>query len=141
MLASTNTTGRRLTFRTLMVELAHRIGDHHLPVYAGAADIHAFLGADAVHHELIAQVVRQVYKANRCGHLDAAVTSRPTFAVLGRIRGRLSQCVQSDIDQVNLLDMLGWATREIFANHELLPGSFADEPVKKRASVHQLIPG
>ena len=138
---SSNAGSLPLTFRVLMTELANRVGDHHIPVNPGAPDIHAFLGADAVHHELVAQIVRQIYKANRCGHLDAAVSSRPTFAVLGRIRGRLSQCGQSDIDQVNLLDTLGWAVREMFANRERIPSGVTDEPIKKRASIHQLNTG
>ncbi|MDH3637710.1 MAG: hypothetical protein OES09_04525 [Gammaproteobacteria bacterium] len=130
-----------VTFRTLLVELAHRVGDHHIPVNTGANDIHEFVGVDAVHHELVNQIVRQIYKANRCGHLDAEVSHKPTFAVLGRIRGQLSQCRQSDIDQVNLLDALGWAVREIFANHELIPNTVTDEPLESRASIHQINPG
>lgn len=132
---------RPLTFRALMVEIAHRVGDHHIPVYSGAADIHSFVGTDAVHHDLVVQIIRQIYKANRCGHLDAAVASRPTFAVLGRIRGHLSQCGQSDIDQVNLLDTLGWVVREIFTDHELIASGFTEEPTQETASIHQFNTG
>ncbi len=138
---SRTTVESAVTFRTLLVEFAHRVGDHHIPVHPGAKDIHEFVGADAVHHELVTSVVRRIYKANRCGHLDAEVSAKPTFATLGQIRAQLSRCRESDIDQVNLLDALGWAAREIFTDADYRPMTLADDALKKPASVHRLYAG
>lgn len=130
----------QLTFRQLIVQLAHCIGLHQIPVQAQASDIHNFLGADAVHDALIKRVTQNVYRANCCGHLDAAVSPRATFAALGRIRGELSQCRRADIDQVNLLDTIGWVVRDVFANHHLIPAhdtatELADPQIPKRGQV------
>jgi hypothetical protein len=55
-----------------------------------------------------------IYRRNGCGHLDARVQPAPTFAALGEIRWRLSRCSDTDIDQINLLDEVGWSLRQIF---------------------------
>jgi hypothetical protein len=62
---------------------------------------------------LVHDLVRAVYKANRCGHLDAPVYAAETFNALGNLRARLSQSGRADVDQINLIDDIGWTVREL----------------------------
>lgn len=102
---------RQPRFRALVMQLAEHVGRQHIPVNEDAENIHDLLGADAVHHELIKRVVRKVYKANHCGHLDSVIDPEPTFTVLGEIRRELTSSQFSDIDQINLIDAIGEAVR------------------------------
>ncbi len=102
-----------VTFRNLIRHLADAIGRHHIPVRTRAPDIHEFIGPESIHHELVTDLVRAIYKANRCGHLDAPVHAAETFNALGNLRARLSQSGRTDIDQINLIDDIGWTVREL----------------------------
>ena len=112
--SSRDQSARNTGFRDLVLYLADRIGRQHIPAQDDAADIHHLLSADAVHHELIKNTVRLIYRSNHCGHLDAPVTQDKTFKVLGAIRKELAGSQFTDIDQINLLESVGDACRQWF---------------------------
>jgi len=95
-----------MTFRELVCWLAERIGHHQIPVRDTASDIHGFLGPEGVHHDLIKRTVRSLYRANRCGHLDARVQAGPSMEVLHTLRHELRGGGVADVDQVALADQL-----------------------------------
>ena len=95
-----------MTFRELIAQLADRVGRQHIPVQDSAHDIHHFLGHDGVHHDLIKLAVRKIYKANRCGHLDARVEWRPSIKAVIALRNTLIQSDDADVEQVQLFDEL-----------------------------------
>jgi len=118
---------RRIEYRTLMIRLAEFVGHHHLPIKADAADINDILDGDPVHNELAREVVRSIYRSTRCSHLDAEVRAETVFNSLGSIRGRLLADGETDIDQMNLLENLGWAARALFALAEPSADDFNDD--------------
>jgi len=97
-----------------MLELADRIGRQHFAVQDDAYEISDILRPDAVHTQLMTRIVRDVYRANRCGHLDAPISSTETFAALGKIRGDMTRLSGTDIDQLNLLEDIGSQLSDIF---------------------------
>ena len=101
-------------FRGLVTWWADRLGRHQVPLADDTDDINDLLGPDAVHHDLIQKVVRSVYRANNCGHLDACILLEETFTALGQVRVALIDSAQADVDQINLLDNIGWQTRQYF---------------------------
>ncbi|MDJ0956313.1 MAG: hypothetical protein QNI91_05640 [Arenicellales bacterium] len=101
-------------FRELVTWWADRLGRHQVPLIDNTDNINDFLGPDAVHHDLIQNVVRSVYRANNCGHLDACILLEETFTALGQVRVALIDSAQADVDQINLLDNIGWQTRQYF---------------------------
>lgn len=103
-----------VSFRALVAWWAESLGRHHIPLREHSNDINNLLAPDAVHHELIQAVVRKVYCANKCGHLGAGVSLEDTFTALGQMRLNLLRCGRADIDQINLLDDIGWHTRQYF---------------------------
>ena len=110
-------------FRSLIAWWSERLGEHHVPLRRRTDSIHDLLDHDAVHHDLIKAIVRRVYRENRCGHLDAPVSLAATFTALGSIRCQLISEDSADIDQVDLMDSIGWHTRQYFAWLESLPES------------------
>lgn len=115
----------RIQYRALMTRLAELVGHHQLPIKPDAADINDILDGDPVHCELVREVVRSIYRSGCCSHLDAEVRAETVFNSLGGIRGRLLADGDTDIDQINLLENLGWASRVLFA-----PAPAADEDDK-----------
>ncbi len=111
------------TFRQLLLRLTERIGYHQIPVRGDACEIADFLEPGAVHHELVKQVVQAIYRANRCGHLDAAVGLTRTFEALGALRGDIIRSGRGDIDQLDLLEKIGAQVAEVFGTHELETGT------------------
>lgn len=123
---------QRIQYRALMTRLAELVGHHQLPIKPDAADINEILEGDAVHYELVREVVRAIYRSSRCSHLDAEVRAETVFNSLGGIRGRLIAAGDTDIDQVNLIEDLGWASRAVFAPAP--PRKTTGRPVPKPAS-------
>lgn len=114
-----------MKFRDLMLRLADQIGRHHLPVVDDAHEIGEFLGDDAIHHELVKRVVRSVYRANRCGHLNAQISANPTFDAIGKIRGELFRSNETDIEAIRLMDQIGDLVSQSFMQAE---SKIADRP-------------
>ncbi|MBS1270216.1 MAG: hypothetical protein MAG794_01171 [Gammaproteobacteria bacterium] len=106
---------RRIEYRQLMTRLAEAVGRHQLPVKTDATDINDILDGDPVHYGLVHEVVRAIYRSGRCHTLDAEVRAETVFNSLGGVRGRLLAERETDIDQINLLEELGWASRVLFA--------------------------
>lgn len=105
-----------MTFRELIRFLADRVGHHHIPMRDDADDISELLGADGIHHELVHGIVRSIYRANRCGYLDAQVDTFATFSALGEIRGDILRSPKTDIDQVNFINRLDTAVASVFVS-------------------------
>jgi hypothetical protein len=106
---------RRIEYRVLMTGLAEFVGHHQLPIRPDASDINDILDGEPIHCELVREVVRAIYRSGRCGNLDAEVRAETVFNSLGGIRGRLIDDGDTDVDQINLLEDLGWASRALFA--------------------------
>lgn len=101
-------------FKSLVIRLADRVGHHHIPVNNEAQEIADFVGADAVHCELVPKLIRAIYKANKCGYLGAPVSAEATFDALGKIHGELLRSRHTDLDQLRLLQQLGEHTAQYF---------------------------
>jgi len=119
----------RVSFRRFVVYLADRIGRHHIPVREDVCDIHDLLAADAVHSELIKRLIRDIYRENGCGHLDAAITAPATFNALGRTHREMSMCRFTDIDQIALINAIGTAARDLFEHAVLRHSADREQPV------------
>jgi len=101
-------------FRNLLLQLADAVGRHQLPLDEQAHEIRDFLRPDAVHHEIVKRLVLEIYRANRCGHLNAAVAYEDTITPLIALRRELRHSLHSDVDQVRLVDVLCEETERLF---------------------------
>lgn len=94
-------------FRETLIELSRSLGPHHLPLDHEASDINSFLQADSTHHSLVKRAVIDIYRANRCNHLDSTIDTAKTFDALGKIYTELDSTPETDVDQIDLLEKLG----------------------------------
>lgn len=106
---------RRIEYRALMTRLSEIVGRHQLPIRSDAADINDILDSDPVHYDLVHDIVRSIYRSGRCSHLDSEVRAETVFNTLGGVRGRLLADRDTDVDQINFLEELGWASWALFA--------------------------
>lgn len=95
-----------MTFRQFIQNLADKIGMHQIPVVASASEIRYFLAEDGVHHQFVTALVREIYKFNSCGHLDATIDHLKTTSLLGKMRANLLSQVDADICKVRLMNQL-----------------------------------
>jgi hypothetical protein len=95
-----------MTFRQFIQLLSEKIGLHQIPVVSNANEIRYFIAEDAVHHQLVTTLVRDIYKINNCGHLDALIDAEKTITLLGTIRATLLAKEDADICRVRLMNQL-----------------------------------
>jgi hypothetical protein len=111
-----------MTFRQYMQLLAHRIGQHQLPIVENAADIHSFLEPDALHHDLVKPLVRQIYRGSRCGHLDAPLDRQLTLRLVTQARSELLGQDDTDICRLRCIDHWLEESLELLSDgHETRP--------------------
>lgn len=103
-----------LTFREFFALCSERMGTHLLPVRTNAHDIVAFVAPDGVHYPLDRRLARHIYRANRCGHLDAEICPHTTFSALGRFLAELARLPHTDIEQVALVEAVGEQLRALW---------------------------
>ncbi len=103
----------------------------------------ALISSEAVHYELVKKIFRDIYRANRCYHLNATVDCHKTFDVLGKIHAELVDSEKTDVDQIGLLQNIGEATRKFFEAHNSCPSNQTSEsnnsPVTPLGTVVSLI--
>lgn len=104
-----------MTFRQYIHHLAKNIGLHQIPVVLDATEIRYFLAEDAVHHEFVTTLVRNIYKKNLCGHLDAAIGNKKTLSLLGKVRADLLAENNSDICKIRLMNQFCEISSEILS--------------------------
>jgi hypothetical protein len=95
-----------MTFRQYIHLLAESIGLHQIPVRGDAKEIRSFLAEDAIHHHLVKSLIRDIYRKNSCGHLDARIDRTKTMNVLGNMRAALLAEDNADICKVGLMNQL-----------------------------------
>lgn len=79
---------------------------HQIPVMANANEIRYFLSEDAVHHQFVTTLVREIYKINHCGHLDATIDQFKTLSFLGKLHADMLAKNEADICRVRLMSQL-----------------------------------
>lgn len=95
-----------MTFRQFIQLLSEKIGLHQIPVVPNANEIRYFIAEDAVHHQLVTTLVRDIYRKNNCGHLDAVIDSEKTMTLLAMMRATLLAKEDADICRVRLMNQL-----------------------------------
>lgn len=102
-----------MTFREYIHLLAESIGLHQVPVIELATEIRYFLAEDAVHHKFVTCLVRDIYKKNSCGHLDATIEPATTLSFLHITRTRLLADDGVDICKIRLINQICGASTMI----------------------------
>lgn len=104
-----------MTFRELAIWLENRLGTCHLLVNRDAKEPADLLLATGLHDKLLKELLRAVYKANRCYHIRAGLSAENTLAALQPLREKVLEEPATDLHTVRLLDAIDLAVRAAFA--------------------------
>ncbi|ANX04357.1 hypothetical protein [Immundisolibacter cernigliae] len=103
-----------MTFRELAIWLENQLGTCHLLVNRAAKEPADLLLATGLHDRLLNELMRAVYKSNRCYHIRAAIQAGPTLAALQPVRERILDQPTTDLSTVRFLDAVDSAVRAAF---------------------------
>lgn len=103
-----------MTFRQLIEHLEIRLGYHQMPVDAHAEGPQNLFENCPLHDDLTKQLVRGIYKRNRCQRLGDPVYQDKTESVLTEIRNCVRQEKRTDIDRHNFIEDYCQAVHEFF---------------------------
>ncbi len=120
-------------YRNLAITLSETVGQHQISVERNAMHPDSLISSEAVHYELVKKIFRDIYRANRCYHLNAPIDCHITFDVLGKIHADLLDSDKADIDQIGLIRLIGEVTRSFFEKHDVCP--VKSEPEAQKTSV------
>lgn len=95
-----------MTYRELMRYLERRLGYHQVPLNPAASGMKDLFESSPVHPELMTELARAIYTANRCRRLDDRVERLATLEALGPIRLKRLRAVSTDVDTHGLLEAL-----------------------------------
>lgn len=104
-----------MTFRELAIWLEHRLGTCHLLVNRDAKEPADLLLATGLHDRLLRELLKAVYKANRCYHIRARLSAVNTLSALQPLREKVLDEPATDLHTVRLLDAIDQAVRAAFA--------------------------
>ena len=104
-----------MTFRELAIWLENHLGTCHLLVNRDAKEPADLLLATGLHDRLLKELLRAVYKANRCYHIRARLSAETTLAALQPLREKVLEQAATDLHTVRLLDAVDLAVRAAFA--------------------------
>ncbi len=103
-----------MTFRELAIWLEIQLGTCHLLVNRTAKEPADLLLATGLHDRLVNELMRAVYKSNRCYHIRAAILAGPTLAALQPVREKTLDQPTTDLSTVRFLDSIDVAVRAAF---------------------------
>ncbi|MBC7160771.1 hypothetical protein [Immundisolibacter sp.] len=117
-----------MTFRELAIWLENQLGTCHLLVNRAAKEPADLLLATGLHDRLVNELMRAVYKSNRCYHIRAAIQAGPTLAALQPVREKILDQPTTDLSTVRFLDAFDSAVRAAFGLSQIRRGEAGDGP-------------
>lgn len=105
-----------MNFKELLAQLEEHLGYHQFPVNPAATHIKNIFDGSPLHHDMMTGLARAIYVANACRRLTDPVNLNQTLQALAPIRQETLRLAATDVDVYRLLDELGAALNEIFAD-------------------------
>jgi hypothetical protein len=123
-----------MNFKELLEQLEERLGYHQFPVNPAATNIKDVFEGTPLHHDLMTRLVRAVYVSNACRNLTDPVNLDKTFQALTPIRQEILRAARTDVDLYRVLDELGAALNQIFAE-SMVAKKMAGPVVRRTAEI------
>ena len=128
-----------MNFKELLAQLEEHLGYHQFPVNPAATNIKNVFEGSPLHHDLMTGLARAIYVANACRRLTDPVTLDKTLQAFAPIRQETLRAARTDVDLYRLLDELGVALNEIFAEHKTIVKP-STPPTRRSAVIIPLAP-
>ncbi|MFT5258537.1 MAG: hypothetical protein ACI9J2_000114 [Saprospiraceae bacterium] len=119
----------KVSFITFVSYLSEQIKGHRFSIDPQAKELNQLFDPNTIHYRLSRQVIVDIYQTHQLQNLNQIVEPYKVLDSLGIIRGKLLDS-NGDIDQINLIDLIGELTVQYF---ELEP--LAVPAPKKQAKV------
>lgn len=128
-----------MNFKDFLLYLENRLGYHQIPLNPAARDAKDIFESCPLHDDLTKQLVRSIYKRNRCQRLTDPVDRTTTESVLKEIRVAVVQEAGTDIDRYDFINDFCRAAHEFFVT-DLAPSDSdsRSNPEKQPAQVVDL---
>jgi hypothetical protein len=123
-----------MNFKELLEQLEEHLGFHQFPVNPAATNIKDVFEGTPLHHDLMTRLVRAVYVSNACRRLTDPVNLDKTFQALTPIRQEILRAARTDVDLYRVLDELGAALNNIFAE-SLVARKTAGPVIRRTAEI------
>lgn len=105
-----------MNFKELLAQLEKRLGYHQFPVNPAATHIKNVFEGSPLHHDIMTRLARAIYVSNACRRLTDPVSLEKTLLALAPIRQEALRAARTDVDLYRVLDELGAAFNNIFAD-------------------------
>lgn len=128
-----------MNFKDFLLHLENRLGYHQIPLNPAAGDVKDIFESCPLHDDLTKQLVRTIYKRNRCQKLTDPVDRKTIESVLKEIRMAVVQEAGTDIDRYDFINDFCIAAHEFFVT-DLAPSNSRSRshPQKQTARVVNL---
>jgi hypothetical protein len=128
-----------MNFKELLEQLEERLGYHQFPVNPAATNIKNVFEGSPLHHDMMTGLARAIYVSNACRRLTDPVNLEKTLLALAPIRQQILRSAAADVDIYRLLDEMGVALNEIFAESHASDKKVA-APMRRTAVIIPLAP-
>ena len=128
-----------MNFKELLEQLEERLGYHQFPVNPAATNIKNVFEGSPLHHDMMTGLARAIYVSNACRRLTDPVNLEKTLLALAPIRQQALRSAAADVDIYRLLDEMGIALNEIFADNNT-PIKPVAVPARRTAVIIPLAP-
>lgn len=105
-----------MTFRNFLEYLENRLGYHQIPLNPYAETPQDIFESCPLHDELTKQLVRTIFKRNKCQRLIDPIERDPTENVLREIRSGLLKEAAMDVDRYHFIEDFCAAVDEFFSS-------------------------
>ena len=109
-----------MTYRQLVEYLEYQLGYHQMPVDPHAEGPQDLFESCPLHDGLTKQLVRGIFKRNRCQRLSDPVYQDKTESILKEIRNCVRQEKRTDVDRFNFVEDYCQAVHEFFTAGNVL---------------------
>jgi hypothetical protein len=129
-----------MNFKELLAQLEERLGYHQFPVNPAATNIKNVFEGSPLHHDMMTGLARAIYVANACRRLTDPVNLDKTLQAFAPIRQEALRAARTDVDLYRVLDDLGAALNEIFAEAPAAIKAPVAPPARRSAIIIPLAP-
>ena len=123
-----------MNFIELLAQLEERLGYHQFPVNPAATHIKNIFEGSPLHHDLMTAFARSIYVTNACRRVTDPVSLSNTLQALAPIRQETLRAARTDVDLYRLLNDLGTALNEIFAESKTVEAE-TPRPPRRTAEI------
>ena len=96
-----------MQFTDFLKRLNEHLGDHQLPIRESWDKASRIVEEDAVHYELMRDIISGIFRASGCSNGSHPVRLEPTLDWLGEVNHRLLEGDTPDIESIRLVQQIG----------------------------------